>query len=89
MGLLMLNKIAYGNNGASWKDIIGTLSAGSTSITLLDTSITTNSNIDVYTSIFGVNPTAITVSAGSITLTFTAQQTDLGVKVRISDNGIM
>ena len=45
MGLLMLNKIAYGNNGASWKDIIGTLSAGSTSITLLDTSITTNSNI--------------------------------------------
>lgn len=64
-------------------EVSGTLSAGSTSITLSDASITTSSTIDVFVDTFGVNPTAMTVSTGSVTLTFEAQESNLGVKVRV------
>ena len=67
-----------------WKELIGTLTAGNTSLVISDSSITTNSVIDYYTDTFGVEPTDITVAAGSVTMTFEAQQSDLGVKVRIS-----
>jgi len=72
------------NATSPFTDIIDTLTAGSTSITLSDSSITTSSTIDVYTDSWGINPTAISVSTGSVALTFEAQQSDLGVKVRIS-----
>lgn len=65
-------------------EVVGTLTAGNTSITLQDESITTNSTIDIYTDAFGVNPTDVVVAAGSVTLTFEAQVSDLGVKVRAS-----
>lgn len=65
-------------------ELTGTLTAGNTSITLQDASITTNSTIDIYTDTFGVNPTDVVVAAGSVTLTFEAQASDLGVKVRVS-----
>ena len=61
--------------------ITGTLSTGSTSITLSDSSITTDSTIDLYTSIYGVNPKSVTLKSGSVTLTFKAQTTDVKVKV--------
>ena len=64
--------------------ITGTLSTGSTSITLSDSSITTDSTIDFYTSIYGVNPKTVTVENGSVTLTFKAQSEDMVVKVVIS-----
>jgi len=67
-----------------YTDVVGTLVAGSTSITLSDASITTNSTIDLYTDTYGVNPSAISVAAGSITLTFAAQQGAVNVKVRVS-----
>ena len=70
--------------GASWTDVTGTLTAGSTSITLTDESIKTTSTLDYYTSVFGVNPTNVSVSIGSVTLTFAAQNVDMGVKVRVS-----
>ena len=63
------------------KVLTGTLTAGSTSLTLSDSAITSNNMIDVYTDTFGVNPTNVTVSTGSITLTFAAQQSNLGIKV--------
>lgn len=66
------------------KEITGTLTAGNTSITLSDASITTESTIDVYTDTFGINPTAVSVSAGAVTLTFTAQSSNVKVKVRIT-----
>ena len=65
-------------------DVVGTLAAGATSITLSDASITLNSTIDLFTDTYGVNPSAISVAAGSITLTFTAQQAAVNVKVRVS-----
>lgn len=61
----------------------GTLSAGSTSITLSSSYITTDSWLDFYSSIQGVNPTAVSVETGKVTLTFEAQSTDMQVGVKI------
>lgn len=72
------------NGGGGWTDVTGTLTAGSTSVTLSDASISSSSTIDIYTDVFGVNPTNVVVSAGSVVLTFEAQQSNVGVKVRIS-----
>lgn len=78
-------------------ELTGTLTAGSTSITLTDTddkrlSMST-ATIDVYTDVYGVNPTSISTTDGqaglggthsTITLTFEAQSANMDVKVRIS-----
>ena len=64
--------------------LTGTLVAGNTSITLSNSAISSTSTLDVYTDVYGVNPTAISVSSGTVTLTFESQASDLGVKVRIS-----
>lgn len=83
MGKIMFNGEEYGG-GDGWTDVTGTLTAGQTSITLQDASIDTTSTLDFYTDTFGVNPTAVSVSTGSVTLTFEAQASNLGVKVRVS-----
>lgn len=72
------------NTKASKVDITDTLTAGQTSITLSDASITTTSTIDIYTDVFGIQPTNAVVASGSITLTFLAQSSDITVKVRVS-----
>lgn len=61
--------------------VTGTLTAGSTSITLSNVAILTTSTIDIYTDVWGVNPTSVSLITGSITLTFDAQANDLAVKV--------
>ena len=66
------------------------LAAGNTSITFYITGdISAQSNIDVYTSVYGLNPTAVTPTIVSnkiteITLTFEAQQSAIEVGVRIT-----
>lgn len=69
--------------GGSWIDVTGTLIAGQTSIILQDASITTNSTIDIYTE-DGTEWNSVTVATGSVTITFDVQQSNLGVKARIS-----
>lgn len=114
-------------------DLIGTLTAGSTSITLSSTGTTyndqtayalnarvthtdsdevvrnyicikactagnwetnainfveyplldSNSNVRIFTSVYGVNPTDASISSNAITLTFESQSSDIGVKVRV------
>ena len=64
--------------------VTGTLTAGSTSLTLSDASITSSSTFDIYVSDFGIQPTNAVVATGSITLTFLAQASDITVKVRVS-----
>lgn len=59
-----------------------TLSAGSTSVTITDARIKADGLIDIYTDVYGVNPTAIEVSDSNVTLTFDAQESDVIVKVR-------
>ena len=84
------NNVARINNKSidvdhiGYKELSGTLTAGGTSLTLTDSSITTNSLYDIYTSVYGVNPTDVTVTTGSITLTFEARQSNLEVKVRVN-----
>ncbi len=67
----------------SFTELTGTLTAGNTSITLSNAAITADSTIEVYTDTYGVNPSDVTVAVGAVTLTFEAQASDLGVKVRI------
>lgn len=71
------------DSGATYTEVTGTLTSGSTSITLQDASITTNSTIDIYTS-DGTEWTDVTLATGSVIITFEAQSGDLGVKVRVS-----
>lgn len=65
------------------KILSGTLNAGDTEVTITDGSITTTSLIDVYTDTYGVNPTNIVATTGSITLTFTIQANNVAIKVRV------
>lgn len=66
------------------KDITGTLEAGQTSLTLSDSAIKSNSTYEIFTDVYGLSPTAVTVSTGSIVLTFASQVSDVSVKVRVS-----
>lgn len=63
--------------------ITETLVAGQTSITILSDYITTDSVLDAYTSIYGVNPLTMVAGEGEVTLTFNAQATDMTVGVEI------
>jgi hypothetical protein len=42
-----------------------------------------NSNVRIFTSVFGVNPTAASISSNAITLTFAPQSSNVEVKVRV------
>ena len=66
--------------------LTGTLTAGNTTITFTDTDhINDGVRIDVYTSVFGVDPTNIVTDTANhiCTLTFEAQQTDVTVKLEV------
>ena len=64
-------------------EVTGTLLAGTTTLVLSDASITSTSTLDVFTDVYGVSPTDMVALTGSVTLTFEAQESDLGVKVRV------
>lgn len=64
--------------------ITGTLLAGSTSITLSDAAITASSTLKFYSDKWGLVPSAApVVAAGSVTLTFDAQDSDTVIKVEV------
>ena len=67
----------------AYRDISGTLTAGQTSITLYDSSITTSSLIEIFTTT-GVGYSDINATTGNVTVTFYPQSTDIGVLARIS-----
>ena len=77
----VMNQLQDNIEAAIGFDLTGTLTAGNTTLTLTDSSITTSSTIDIYTSVYGISPTNVTVITGSITLTFAAQAIDVDVKV--------
>ena len=79
-----------GNGGRSWTTPSAsgptiltstTISAATTSYTFSDASITVDSVIDIYDTIFGFAPTGCTVSAGSCTITFPAQSSTHNIKL--------
>lgn len=63
--------------------LTATLAAGETTLTFTDSAITDNSMVDIYTSAFGINPSAIEQSGNTLTLTFDAQAEAVGVKVKV------
>lgn len=69
--------------GSTSTILTGTLVANTTSVSFTNAAITTNSIIDVYTSI-PLNYTGISVSSGSLTINYNAQSSDVSVKVRVS-----
>lgn len=68
----------------TYKELTGTLTAGSTSVTISDAAILTTSTIDIYTDVFGLSPEAVSVSTGSITMTFSEQSANVSIKIRVS-----
>lgn len=82
-----INEIAQGGGG-SWTDLVGTLTAGSTSITFQNAAINANSTIQVFENVGAfsdlIAPTDIVTTTGQVVITFPAQQSDLEVKVRLS-----
>jgi len=90
------NNIEYGSLNTSDKKIIGainevkgtyvigTLTAGQTSITLSDASITSSSFIQVFAGNGNINYTSISSTTGSVTIGFLAQASDMTVVARIS-----
>lgn len=67
------------------KDVTGTLVAGNTTLIISDSSITTDSTIQVFCGVDGIEDPTKVISTGSVTLTFaTALSADLAVKVRVS-----
>ena len=81
------NKIVSVINDAvadlTYKELSDTLTSGETSIDFEDESITVDSWIMPFTSVYGVNPTNITTITGKTTLTFKAQENNIIVGVRI------
>ncbi len=65
-------------------EVTGTLAANATSLVLSNSAITTSSTVEIFSSVFGVSPTAMTVAAGKVTLTFEKQTTSVSIKARIS-----
>lgn len=57
------------------------ISASTTTYTFTDDAITADSVIDIYDTIFGFAPTAMSVSAGSATITFPAQSSSHNIKL--------
>lgn len=70
-----------GGGGSGYTVVTGTLSAGSTTVTLSSNAITSTSLLAPYTDTYGINPTNMVATTGSVTLTFEAQQTSVGVAV--------
>ena len=66
------------------KTLTATLIAGQTTLTLTDTSITSNSIVDnVLASVQGVTYESIKITEGALTMTFDKQAVDVLVKVVI------
>lgn len=78
-----INTAVVALSACGFIEVSGTLSIGSTSLVLSDASITTSSTIDVFVDTWGISPENVVVANGSVTLTFEAQESALGVKVRV------
>ena len=65
----------------------GTLTAGQTSVvlTFANQTIGASTLIDVYTGEYGVNPDSVATTASTVTLTFTAQASNLAVAVKVQN----
>lgn len=69
---------------SSFEIVRGTLTAGQTSVALTASkSVAATALIDVFTDVYGLNPSAVSVAGAVVTLTFDAQASNVAVAVRI------
>lgn len=59
-----------------------TLAAGSTQVTFTNSNFTSSTYFDIYTSVYGVSPTEVTLTGTTLKLTFDAQSAAVTVKLR-------
>lgn len=78
-----LNENADKIDAAIGKTFIATLLAGETTVAFTDDAISTSSTVDPYTDKYGVNPEEMTIEGHTLTMTFSTQPENLGVKVVI------
>lgn len=69
--------------GSAGTHLTATLAAGETSVTFSDASITATCNIEIFSSMVGLMPTASVAAVGSLTLTYPAQQTAVDLEAVI------
>ena len=88
--MVTYNSTEFVFNGTVWQEFgaastifTETLTAGDTTITITDPQIAIGSVIDIYTDVYGLEPTNVAVTAGQIVLTFDAQGVDIHVKVKV------
>lgn len=89
MPKIMYNGVAYGSaveGEYGWVDLTSTLTAGSTTLTIQNEVIDPTKCIEIFTDTFGVTPSNAVVTSGQIVLTFEAQESNLGVKVRVTES---
>lgn len=60
-----------------------TLVSGTTSLSLKNPKITTNSVIDIYASVYGIVPVDVSVLTGEIRLKFEAQSSPVDIRVEV------
>lgn len=69
--------------GASSVTVSKSLAANATSLSFTNAAITASAMIDVYTSVYGVNPTKMAVSGTTLTLTFPSSHVASTIKIQI------
>ena len=78
-----VNAITAVVNQVGFTEVFGALTAGETEVVLSDASITEDSTVEPFASVYNVNPSNMVVENGNVTLTFEAMETDVNVKVRV------
>lgn len=61
--------------------VSATLAAGATTLTFTNSSFNSNTHFEVWTSVWGVDPTNLELSGTTLTLTFKAQETAATIQV--------
>ena len=86
MGKIVQNSISYsGVSARNYVDIVDTLYAGETSVTIRSASLNVDSTVTIFTDRYGWNPTSVSIGNNYITLNLPAMSENHNVKVRIWD----
>lgn len=85
------NILRYNSTSQKWENevletvLTSTLTIGATTVVFTDSSIGANSRLDWYTDVFGVNPTNVVANGSTVTLTFEAQESAIGVRLVVKN----
>lgn len=85
------NILQYNSTSQKWENevletvLTSTLAIGATTVVFTDSSIGPNSRLDWYTDVFGVNPTNVVANGSTVTLTFEAQESAIGVRLVVKN----